>query len=315
MKYRKALVTGGAGFIGSHIADRLVDMGIETAVIDDLSVGRRENVSKKAKLIVSDILDYRALKKAMKEVDIVFHNSAKVSIRNSFDNLYNDTNVNVVGTVNVLRAMAENKVKKIIYASSMAVYGKNRLPIPETGILEPISPYGVGKLASEKYCLLMGKFNHFEVVCLRYFNTYGKRQTFTPYVGVITIFINRLLKGEPPIIFGAGNQVRDFICVDDIVQANILSMEKKIHAEILNVGTGIGTTVNEIANLLTRKINPAIKPGHASPRPGEPADSVASGVKAKRLIGFKARFSLEDKIDEVIDWIKYSNEGSSGCSL
>ena len=304
MKYKKALVTGGAGFIGSHIVDRLVEMGIEVVVIDNLSMGLRENVSKKAELIVADILDYDVLKKAMRNVDVVFHDAAKVSIRNSFGTFYDDVNVNVMGTINVLKAMAENNVKKIVYASSMAVYGKNTLPIPETGILEPISPYGIGKLASEKYCLLMGKFYNFDVVCLRYFNTFGPRQTFTPYVGVITIFINRLFKNKSPIVFGDGKQTRDFIYVDDIVEANILSIQKEIKSEVLNVGTGKGTTVNDVASLLISKLNPEIKLEYDSPQTGEPADSIADTTKAKKLIRFESRFKLENKVGEVIDWIK-----------
>lgn len=310
MKYKKALVTGGAGFIGSHIVSKLVDMDIETIVIDDLSMGHRENVSREAKLIIGNILDANILKKAMKGVDIVFHNAAKVSIRNSFSDLYNDTNINVMGTINVLQAMAENNVKKIIYASSMAVYGKNSLPIKENGLLDPISPYGIGKLASERYCLLMGQFYHFDVVCLRYFNTYGPRQTFTPYVGVITIFITRLLKGKPPVIFGDGNQIRDFIHVSDVVSANILSMEKEITQEVLNVGTGNGTSVNEIAKLLINKINPDIKLKYDPPKPGEPNDSIADTTRARRLVGFKAEYKMEGKIDEVVDWLRYSDKTS-----
>lgn len=304
IKYKKALVTGGAGFIGSHIVDRLIDLGIETIVIDDLSMGKKDNVSGKAKLVVADILDYEVLKKVMQGVDIVFHEAAKVSIRNSFDNFYNDSNVNIMGTVNVLRAIVENKVKKIIYASSMAVYGNNKLPISEDSLLEPISPYGVGKLASEKYCLLMGKFSRFDVVCLRYFNTYGLRQTLTPYVGVITIFIDRLLKNQPPVIFGNGRQVRDFIHVDDVVEANILAMNRDIDSAVLNVGTGIGTSVNQVAGMLVKKINPGTKAEHAPERAEEPADSIASNTQAKKLIGFKARFKLEERIDEVIGHIK-----------
>lgn len=304
IKYKKALVTGGAGFIGSHIVDRLIDLGIETIVIDNLSMGKKDNVSRRAKLVVADILDYEVLKKVMQGVDIVFHEAAKVSIRNSFDNFYNDSNVNIMGTVNVLRAIVENKVKKIIYASSMAVYGNNKLPISEDSLLEPISPYGVGKLASEKYCLLMGKFSRFDVVCLRYFNTYGLRQTLTPYVGVITIFIDRLLKNQPPVIFGNGRQVRDFIHVDDIVEANILAMNRNIDSAVLNVGTGIGTSINQVASMLVKKINPGIKAGHAPERAEEPADSIASNAQAKKLIAFKARFKLEERIDEVIRHIK-----------
>src|SRR4030042_57865 len=286
MKYKKALVTGGAGFIGSHIVDRLIKMNIETLVMDDLSVGCRKNVNKKAKLIIGNILDYNKLKKVMKGVDIVFHNAAKVSIRHSFANIYEDADTNIMGTINVLKAMVENKVKKVIYASSMAVYGENKLPIPESGILEPISPYGVSKLAAEKYCLLMGEINHFDVVCLRYFNTYGPRQTFTPYVGVITIFINRLLKNEPPVIFGDGKQIRDFISAWDVANANILAMKSNITGKTLNIGTGKGTSVNQIASLLIKKINPKIKPRYAAIQSGEPRDSIADVRKAKKLIGF-----------------------------
>lgn len=307
-KYKKALVTGGAGFIGSHISARLTENGLDTLVVDDFSLGCRKNVPHKAKLVVADMLDYAALKKAMKGVDIVFHNAAKVSIRNSFDNFYSDTSVNVLGTVNVLRAMAENKVKKIIYASSMAVYGKNTLPIPESGVLEPISPYGIGKLASERYCLLMAKHNHFDCVCLRYFNTYGPAQTFTPYVGVITIFIKRLLEGNPPVIFGSGKQTRDFIHVDDVAEANILAMESKIKAGIFNVGTGRGISVNRIARLLIAAILPRIKAKYAPPPAGEPADSVADVKKIERALGFRARYKLEDRIAEVINYIKDSGQ-------
>jgi UDP-glucose 4-epimerase len=313
MKYKKALVTGGAGFIGSHIALRLTQMGIETVVMDNLSVGRREFVPKKAKLIKGDILDYGLLKKASRGVDIIFHEAARVSIRNSFENFYDDANVNVLGTVNVLRAMKDNHVKKIVYASSMAVYGRNKLPISETGVLEPISPYGIGKLASEKYCLLMAKADNFDAVLLRYFNTYGPRQTFTPYVGVVTIFINQLLRNKAPVIFGSGGQKRDFIHVEDIAEANILAMGKDIKSGIFNVGTSVGTTVNEIARLLISEINPGIKPKYAPQPIGEPADSVASINKAIQALGFKPRFRLENRIGEVIDWIK--NESSAGISL
>lgn len=304
MKYTTALVTGGAGFIGSHIVDRLIALGIKTIAIDDLSMGKSSYVSRKAKLVVEDVLNYQALKKVMKGVDIVFHDAARVSIRDSVDNFSDDANVNIMGTVNVLKAMAENKVKKIVYASSMAVYGNNKLPIREDGVLEPGSPYGVGKLASEKYCFLMGKFNKFDVVVLRYFNTYGPRQTLTPYVGVITIFINRLLNNQSPIVFGSGKQIRDFIHVDDIVEANILAMKKDARNMLVNVGTGTGTSVNQIAKILINKINPKIKVCYSAPRPEEPADSIANIKKAKKMLGFESCYKLEKKIDEVIEWIR-----------
>jgi len=303
-RHKKALVTGGAGFIGSHIAGRLVEAGIETVIIDDLSMGKARNVPKGAKLIIGNILDRPVLLKAMKGADIVFHDAAKVSIRNSFRDFYTDAQTNCMGTVCVLRAMAEEKVKKIIYASSMAVYGKNPLPIRESSKLEPISPYGVGKLASERYCFLMAKANHFDCVVLRYFNTYGPRQTLTPYVGVITIFVNRLLQGKPPVIFGSGRQIRDFIHVADVAEANIRAMEKNINFGIFNVGTGIGTSVNKIATLLIGMINKRIKPQHASLRAGEPDDSVASTALLRKALGFVPHNKLEDKIEELVNFIR-----------
>lgn len=305
MKYKKALVTGGAGFIGSHIAEQLVRMGIETIIIDDLSMGRRENVPQEAKLVIGNILNPHDLREAMRGVDIVFHNAAKVSIRHSFANIYNDVNTNVMGTINVLQSMAENKAKKIIYASSMAVYGpNNKLPISEDGELDPISPYGISKLAAEKYCLGMAEFYKFDALSLRYFNTYGMGQTFTPYVGVITIFIQRLLEGKPPVIFGDGKQVRDFISVEDVAQANILAMERGETGEVFNIGTGKGTSVNEIARLLIKHIAPQIEPKYGPIQPGEPGNSIADVTKAKEFLCFVPRYQLEDKIEEIIAWNK-----------
>ncbi|MFA4981145.1 MAG: SDR family NAD(P)-dependent oxidoreductase [Candidatus Omnitrophota bacterium] len=308
-RYKRALVTGGAGFIGSHIVDRLVESGMETVVIDDLSTGKKENVSSKAKLIVGSILSRRDLKKAMKGVDVVFHNAAKVSVRNSFQDIYDDTETNVMGTVNVLNAMAENKARKIILASSMAVYGKNKLPVPETGMLEPVSPYGVGKLASEKYCFLMSAFYRFDAVVLRYFNTYGPKQTLTPYVGVITIFINRLLRGEAPVIFGDGKQNRDFIHVKDVAEANILAMMSDCARAVLNVGTGRGTKVSELARLLIDEMGSDLKPEYEKAKPGELADSVADIRMAKDTIGFIARYRLRDMIAETVGVVANSGRG------
>ena len=313
IKYKKALVTGGAGFIGSHIVERLVEMGVETVVIDDLSMGRRENVSNKARLVVGDILSQDDISKAMRGVDIVFHNAAKVSIRNSFKDVDSDAKINIIGTLNVLKAMAKNKAKKIVYASSMAVYGKNPLPIKEAGMLEPISPYGIGKLASEKYCMLMGRANNFDAVILRYFNTYGPRQTFTPYVGVITIFIKQLLENRSPVIFGDGKQTRDFIYVKDVAKANISAMLKDTGSYILNVGTGKGTTVRDLAGLLIKKINPDIKVKFGKPVAGEPADSVADTKKADMILGFISKYKLEDKLEETIDKISLETKRGKRC--
>lgn len=309
MTIRRALVTGGAGFIGSHIAERLVQAGIETFVLDDLSLGRRENVPAGAELRVADVRDPEALALAMRGADVVFHEAARVSIRSSFDRFADDAAVNVMGTVNVLRVMAAEKVRRLVYASSMAVYGPHPMPQTEEGPLEPLSPYGVGKLASEKYALLMAGHAGLECVVLRYFNTYGPRQTFTPYVGVITIFVNRLLRGEAPVIFGDGRQVRDYIHVADIAEANLRAMTWPGTSGVFNIGTGIGTSVNEVARLLGLKMGSSLAPVHVPPVPGEPADSVAGTVRAERELGFRARLRLEDRIGDVIASIRRQEPG------
>lgn len=305
MEYKRAVVTGGAGFIGSHITAQLLEKGIETIVVDNFYMGKREYIPKGAYVIEVDILDSERLNRVFRGVDVVFHNAARVSIRHSITDFYDDANVNIMGTVNVIQAVIKNKVKKLIYASSMAIYGDAQyLPIDENHPLHPTSPYGISKLTSEKYCLQMGRFFDFEAIALRYFNTYGIKQTLTPYVGVTTIFINRLLEGKPPIIFGDGKQIRDFISVEDVAWANILAMEKDLRSEVVNIGTGKGTSVNEIAQLLIKHIGSRIEPEYAPIQPGEPGSSIADITKAKKLLSFVPHYKLEDKIDEIIEWNK-----------
>jgi UDP-glucose 4-epimerase len=303
-KYGRALVTGGAGFIGSHICKRLLEEGMEVVVVDNLSMGKKENVPSGAKFIIGDILNDAIIQKIFNEgIDIVFHEAAIVAIRGSINNFYNDAMTNVMGTLNILRASIQHKVKKLIYASSMAVYGDNpnHTPTPESYITAPIAPYGISKLASENFLRNSSEHNNLDIVCLRYFNTYGENQTLTPYVGVITIFINKLLKGEPPVIFGDGKQTRDFIYVKDIVQANIKAMNSDMHFGIFNVGTGVASSVNDIAALLCNIINPKIKPVYADPAAGELKYSVADLSHIKKHLGYQPEHRLEDSIHHVID--------------
>ena len=301
--YKKALVTGGAGFIGSHIAGKLLERGIETVVLDDLSVGQEENIPKSAQFMKGDVCNSEIVRKALVGVDIVFHEAARVSIRDSFRGFVDDVRTNVMGTVMLLDCMKESGVKRFIYASSMAVYGDAKyLPIHERHPVEPTSPYGVSKLASERYVLCFCKQLGADPVILRYFNTYGPKQTFSPYVGVITIFIKKLLKEEDLSIFSDGNQVRDFINVDDVATANVAAMDYKGSSQIFNVGTGTGTTINSLAAFLKTMTNKANKINYSPPQPGEPSSSVADVVLAKEELGFIARWSLKEKLGEVIEW-------------
>lgn len=305
MEFKKAVVTGGAGFIGSHIAEELLRNNIETIVIDNLYMGKEEYVPAGARFVKMDIMDMKKLEEIFSGADVIFHQAAHVTIRNSIDNFYNDAYINIMGTVNVINAVMEKNVKKLIYASSMGVYGEAQsLPMKEDQKLEPTSPYGISKLAGEKYCLQMAEFGGFDAVALRYFNTFGTKQTLTPYVGVITIFINRLLEGKAPLIFGSGKQIRDFVSVLDIAQANILAMKHGKNGQIMNIGSGKGTTVNGVAQMIIDRMSAGMNPEYGPMQAGEPGDSIADITKARELIKYGPRYSLSDKIDEIIEWNK-----------
>jgi UDP-glucose 4-epimerase len=308
MRYRRALVTGGAGFIGSHLAERLLREGLQVVVLDDLSVGKRENLPAQAELVLGDVRDPDIISRVMPGVDAVFHLAAKVSIRASMAGFYEDAQTNLMGTLNVLRACAAQDVHKFVYASSMAVYADAPMGVrvSETYSTQPISPYGVAKLACERYAMLVAAQSGFDAVALRFFNTYGPRQTFTPYVGVITIFVQRLLRGEPPVIFGDGEQCRDFVYVGDIVEGIFRTLASDVHGEILNIGSGVGTTVNQVADLLCRRLRPDLQPTHVSEHPGELRNSVADIEKARRLLGYEPSGRFEHKLDEIVAW----NRGS-----
>ena len=307
--YKRALVTGGAGFIGSHLADKLLREPMEVVILDDLSMGSIENVPEDAEFIEGNICSQANVNSAIKDVDIIFHEAARVSIRSSMDGFHKDAETNLMGTINLLRCCKNSSVKKLLFASSMAVYSDcdSAVPISEDYTAEPISPYGISKLAGEKYCLQISKSNGIDCHILRYFNTFGAGQALTPYVGVITIFINALLEGKTPAIYGDGEQRRDFIHVSDVVRANILAMKSNLPNAIFNVGTGKDTSVNEIARLLCDKINPAIKPVHVEAQPGELRNSIADITNINNKLDFSSKSLLHDKIDEVIEYYKNKN--------
>ncbi len=304
--HKKALVTGGAGFIGSHLARELLEQGLEVVILDDLSMGVEENIPTGAKFVKGDVRSDSALLQALDGVDIVFHEAAKVSIRSSIKDFYDDADINFMGTLKLLQNCADSHVKKIVFASSMAVYADSDTPDPinESYLAEPIAPYGIAKLAAEKYCLQMSHELGIDCVVLRYFNTYGIGQTFTPYVGVITIFINRLLKGEAPMIFGDGEQRRDFVHVSDIVSANLLAMVSTRKSGIYNVGTGKATSVNEIAQLLCEIINPDIEPYHVEAHQGELRYSIADIGSINDQLGYQPKARFQDKIEEVVEYYR-----------
>lgn len=299
------LITGGAGFIGSHIAEELVKKG-EVVVFDNLSVGKKENIPKRCDFIEGDIRNENQLKKAMKDIDIVFHNAAFVSIRASFDKLREEIDANGIGTLNVLNVAVENNAKKIIFASSMAVYGEPKnVVVNESDSIKPLSPYGLSKLRGELYCKLFKEQFGIEYVALRYFNTYGIRQTPSPYVGVTTIFIKQALEGKPLTICGDGKQTRDFVSVKDIAKANIKAAFSDVNG-IFNVGSGKETSVNQIADRIIEILGGEKK--NIGEPPGEISRICADISKAKKYLGYTPKGDILEELPELIEWWKQKDE-------
>jgi UDP-glucose 4-epimerase len=301
----KFLITGGAGFIGSHIAEELLKTNKgEVIIFDNLSVGKKENIPKGCSLINGDITSQSQLTEAMKGVDIVFHDAAFVSIRASFDKakLTEELDINCTGTLNVLNAAVENKVKKIIFASSMAIYGKPlNIAAKEEDRITPFSPYGLSKLRGELYCKTFKEQFGINYTILRYFNTFGIKQTPSPYVGVTTTFIKQALEGKPLTICGDGTQTRDFVSVKDIAKANILAAFSNVEGTF-NIGSGKETSVNQIAN----KIIEVLKGNktYIDNPPGEISRICADITQAKEKLNYTPTGNILEELPAIINWWK-----------
>jgi len=296
----RVLVTGGAGFIGSHLVDGLVNEGFGVVVLDDFSGGSRENLGSHLSepnfcLVEGDVRNEADVKRALENVDAVFHLAATVSVDLSLKNPLLVNEVNVGGTLNVLRESLKAGVKRFVYASSCAVYGEPvHLPIDEDHPVRPTSPYGVSKLAAEHYCRVFYEVYGLETVCLRFFNVYGPRQVVGPYSGVIMKFVDRLKHGRGPIIHGDGGQTRDFVFVKDVADSCLGAMRgKNCVGEVINVGMGVETSINKLANVLAELFNVHdIKFVYAEPRAGDVGRSCADLSKAERMLGYKPKISL-----------------------
>ena len=290
----KFVITGGAGFIGSHIAKHLVEKNHDVIVVDNLSRGRLENLSKIKEEIVfrkMDILDFDSLKEVIFNSDGIFHQAALTSVPESFTQKEKYHNVNVKGTENIFKLAKEFR-KKVVYASSSSIYGNTTtIPIHENSEKNPINPYGVTKLDDEK---LAKKYHNLglSVIGLRYFNVYGIGQT-NDYAGVITKFIDQINLNKSPIIFGDGTHTRDFISVEDIAKANLLSMESKTDFSFLNVGTGISTSIKELAEVMIELSGKKMEINYDDLPLGDVKDSLADVSLAKRLINWNYEISLK----------------------
>lgn len=296
-------VTGAAGFIGSHVCRALVARRHHVTAIDNLSVGRRENVPPGASLIVGDILDTDFLARHVMGCSVVCHLAARVAVRSSFEFVTDDALVNVVGTASVLAAArASGTVKRVITASSMAVYadGMPGRAVTENHATEPASPYGVSKLAAERLTHLTCAEAGLESVVLRLFNTYGPGQRLSPYVGVATIFIDALRRGDQPTIFGDGEQSRDFVHVTDVAAAFAAAVDAPVSGETFNVGSGVALTVNGLLRSLARAMNVPCNPRHESAVTGELRYSLADVGKARAILGYAPATRFEDAVGELV---------------
>lgn len=301
----KFLVTGGAGFIGSHLVDRLIKEGQNVIVIDNLSTGKKENLNKKAKFYKVDILSPKISEIFKKEKPkIIFHFAAQIDLRKSVKNPIEDAKTNILGSLNILENCKKFKVKKIIFASTGgAIYGEARiLPTPETYFENPLSPYGTAKLAVEKY------LNYYQIfglsyISLRLSNVYGPRQNSKGEAGVIAIFCDKMLSGGQPIIYGNGKQTRDFVFVDDVVEASILAM-KSGKTGIYNIGTAKETDINTIFKKLKGLTHSNCKEVHGPEKIGEQKRSCLDFKKAKKELGWRPKYDLDKGLKKTIEWFK-----------
>ncbi|MEM3405442.1 MAG: NAD-dependent epimerase/dehydratase family protein [Candidatus Pacearchaeota archaeon] len=303
----KIIVTGGAGFIGSHIVDSYIKLGYDVIVIDNLSSGDKKNINKKAKFYKADICDEEEIKKIFKKEkpDIVNHHAAQKDINFSISNPLEDAKINILGSINIIKNSFKQNVKKIIYASSSACYGniqKKYLPIKESYEVYPINQYGLSKYIVELYLEMYNKESGLDFVSLRYSNVYGPRQKGGE-AGVIPIFINKMLKNERPIIFGDGNQTRDFIYVDDVVRANIIAL-KKTPSHIYNISTSNQTSIKKLFYVIAKELNFKQEPIFKDALPREVKYSSLSYKKAKKELNWEPKISLEEGIKKTIGWFK-----------
>lgn len=304
------LVTGGAGFIGSNTVDELVRRGHGVVVLDDLSGGKEENLAEvrnKITFVKGSINDLETLQKVTHQADFVIHLAARTSVPRSVKDPIDTNRINVDGTLNVLVAARDNKVKRVVYAASSSAYGETpTLPKMESMQPQPISPYGVSKYVGELYAQTFGRCYGLENVSLRYFNIFGPRQDpDSPYSGVLSRFATAFLGDAQPTIFGDGNQTRDFTFVDNAVQANLLACDGAgVSGEVFNIGTARSISLNQTMELFRRISGKQLQAHHEPPRDGDIRDSLADISRAKELLGYEPSVLFEEGLQRTYDWYR-----------
>jgi UDP-glucose 4-epimerase len=295
-----SLVTGGAGFIGSNLVRALLERGDDVRVLDNFSTGRRGNLAgleREVEVVEGELRSYERVHAAVRGCELVFHLGALGSVPRSVQDPLTTSAVNVEGTMNVLLAARDEGVRRVVFASSSSVYGNTaELPLRESMATDPISPYGVAKLAAERYCVSFSRVYSFETVVLRYFNVFGPRQDPTSqYAAVVPLFITAIAAGRPVTIFDDGEQSRDFTYVDNVVAANLRAADAEgVSGRILNISAGTPTTVNELAETISRLLGKTLEKTYLPARPGDLRNSWADAAEARDALGWELHVGLED---------------------
>ncbi len=303
----RILVTGGAGFIGSNLSDRLLAEGHDVAILDDLSTGRRDQVPSGARFYEADLNDPSATDRCVAEFrpEIVSHHAAQIDVRRSVTDPVFDARTNILGSIALLQSCTRHGVRKVIYASTGgAIYGEGRvLPAPEDHPVHPEAPYGASKHAVEHYLHLWKLLHGLDWTVLRYPNVYGPRQSPHGEAGVNAIFIGLMAAGERPRVFGTGEQVRDYLFIDDVVEANVLALSMA-GGEILNLGTGVPTSVNDIVRELNHILDTRLEPIREPARAGEIQRIYLDAARARRMLGWTPRVEFADGLRRTVEWVR-----------
>ena len=316
LPFKSALVTGGAGFIGSHLVEALISAGCRVAVLDNLSTGNFINLKHlagKFSFFQDDIRNQKALYAAAEDCQVIFHLAAVVSVPETIENPIESAAINEMGSLSVFETALEKKVQRVVFSSSCAVYGDDpRLPKLEDMAPNPLSPYAVQKLAAEYYAKMFYDLHGLETTALRYFNVYGPRQDpSSPYSGVISIFMTKALLNEPAVIYGDGNQSRDFIYVQDVVRANLLAATTQgVGGQVLNIGSGKSVAINQLWKTICSLAGHNLKPEYAPKRPGDIVESVAGIKSAGERLGFECEIPFEKGLEATFEWYRKSQRSA-----
>lgn len=301
----KVLVTGGAGFIGSNIVDKLIEKDYEVVIIDNLSTGKKEHINAKANFYEADISSKNIENIFDKEnIEVVIHTAAQIDVQKSINDPIYDCKNNIIGTLNILEACKKYKVDKLIYSSSAAVYGQPEyLPVDEEHPINAMSGYGISKHTPEHYIQMYADLYGLNTSILRYSNVYGPRQDPKGEGGVISIFVDKMLNNEEPVIYGDGDQTRDFIYVDDIVSANLAAINKKEN-DIYNISCNTKNSINDLARIINEILNTNFLPIYKKARPGDIRHSILDNNKALNSLAWKPHYDLEQGLKETINYYK-----------